>query len=463
MSRAMRNAHVWISAAFILLAAVPARPQEAPPAVVFENVTVLPMDAERILESQTVVIRGRRIAEIGPAAGVRAPDGAVRIDGRGKFLMPGLAEMHGHLPSPQAVQQVGEDFLDRVLLLFVANGVTTVRGMLGAPLHLQVRAEIARGERLGPQIFTTGPSLNGTSVPSVEVAWRTVSEQRAAGYDLLKIHPGIKREVYDEVARTARQERIPFGGHVPADVGLLRAFISGQASVDHLDGYAEALIQHGVTPQGEPGFFGLHWVDHFDESKLEALAAATRAARVWNVPTQVLVENRYGDDAPEARARRPEMRYVPARMLSQWVEAVQKETVAPGFTADRARRFIQLRRRIIKALRDAGAGILLGADTPQVFNVPGVATVQELGALVAAGLTPFEALQAGTRNPARYFGLEASFGTVEVGKRADLLLLEANPLVDIGNVRRRAGVMVAGRWLSAEEIERRLAAFANPS
>ena len=463
MSRAMRIACMGISAAFILLAAVPARAQEAPPVVVFENVTVLPMDSERVLESQNVVIRGRRIAEIGPAARVRAPEGALRIDCRGKFLMPGLAEMHGHLPSPQAAQQVGEDFLDRVLLLFVANGVTTVRGMLGAPLHLQVKAEIARGERLGPQIFTTGPSLNGTSVPTMDVAWRTVSEQRAAGYDLLKIHPGIKREVYDEIARTARRERIPLGGHVPADVGLLRVFISGQASVDHLDGYAEALIKHGVTPQGEPGFFALHWVDDLDESKLPALAAASRAARTWNVPTQVLVENRYADDSPEARARRPEMRYVPAPMLSQWVEAVKKETAEPGFTPERARRFIQLRRRIIKALHDAGAGILLGADTPQVFNVPGFATVQELGALVAAGLTPYEALEAGTRSPALYFGLEESFGTVEVGKRADLLLLEANPLLDIANVRRRAGVMVAGRWLSAEELERRLAAFVNPS
>jgi cytosine/adenosine deaminase-related metal-dependent hydrolase len=462
MSRPL-SAAFWVSLGFVFLTTSASVAQEAPEVVAFENVTVLPMDGERILPSQTVIVRGRRIAELGPAASLRVPEGALRIDGRGKFLMPGLAEMHGHLPGPQAIEQLGADYLDRVLFLFVANGVTTVRGMLGVPLHLQVKAEIARGERWGPQVFTTGPSLNGASVPTREAAWRMVTEQRASGYDLLKIHPGIQREVYDEMARTARREGIPFAGHVPADVGLERVMISGQASVDHLDGYAEALVKDGVTPSGTPGFFGLDWVDSLDESKLPALAAATRAAGLWNVPTQVLIENRYAEDSLEERARRPEMRYVPARMMEQWMKAVKDETAQPGFSAERARRFVELRRRVIKALRDAGAGILLGADTPQVFNVPGFATLQELSALVAAGLTPYEALEAGTRNPARYFGLEASFGTVAVGKRADLLLLTANPLIDIASVRQRAGVMLAGRWLPAEEIERRLAAFVGGS
>lgn len=450
------NPSALSAAALLLLAASPSKSaalqQAGPTPVAFENATVIPMDRERTLERQTVVVQGRRIREIGPAGSVSIPAGATIIDASGKFLIPGLAEMHGHIPSPRA----GDDVIDRVLMLFVANGITTVRGMLGHPYHLQLRAQVASGERLGPQIFTSSPSLNGNSVPDVETAWRLVTEYRAAGYDLLKIHPGIKREVYDEIAATARAEGIPFAGHVPVDVGLERALAAGQATIEHVDGYIEALLPDDapIAPASS-AFFGYNLIDHIDESRIPALAAATRAAGAWVTPTQVLFENRFLGD-PEQTGRRPEMRYVSRNTLDQWVRGTQTARQRLGYSRDRSARFIEVRRKIIKALHDAGVGVLLGADAPQVFNVPGYATLQELGALVEAGLTPYEALQAGTLNPAVYLGKEDAFGTVEVGKRADLILLDANPLDDIDNVRRRAGVMVAGRWLSAEEIQRRL-------
>src|SRR5262245_39137596 len=434
-------------AALSALTPSPAHAQKAD-AFVFENVTVIPMDRERRLPDRAVVVRGGRIAEIGPSDSVRAPEGALRIDGRGKFLIPGLAEMHGHFPGPQAITQLGQAYGDRLLFLFVANGVTTVRGMLGGPRDLQVRADVARGERLGPQLFVAGPSFNGQSVPTVEAAWRAVTDQRAAGYDLLKIHPGVRREVFDEVVAQARREGIPFAGHIPEEVGLTRALLSGIRSVEHLDGYVEAMVRDRAVPEGtNPGLFGYGLLDYLDESRLAALAAATRSAGAWNAPTLVLIENRFTAETPEQVGERPEMRYLPAPVVKQWVDAARAGLKEAGpDAAERGRRFVALRRRIVRALRDAGAGLLLGADTPQVFNVPGFATIQELEALVAAGLTPYQALEAGTRNPALALGLEASFGTVEAGKRADLVLLDADPLADIRNIRRRAGVMVAGRW-----------------
>ena len=193
------------------------------------------MDSERVLEDQTVIVEGRRITAVGASRTTTVPEEAVRVEGRGRFLIPGLAEMHAHFPPPQALQQYGEEFGDRLLFLNVACGVTTVRGMIGGPRDLRVREEVARGSRLGPRIFTAGPSINGTSAPDARTAWRLVTEQRAAGYDLLKIHPGVPRAAFDEVARTALAEGIAFAGHVPADMGLVRALL-GMRTVERLDG-----------------------------------------------------------------------------------------------------------------------------------------------------------------------------------------------------------------------------------
>ena len=429
------------------------------PALALQNVTLIPMDSERVLRDQTVIVEGRRITAVGPSATTAAPEGATRIEGRGRFLIPGLAEMHAHFPSPQGLEQYGEAFGDRLLYLNVACGVTTVRGMIGGPRDLRIREEVARGLRIGPQIFTAGPSVNGNSVPDARAAWRTVTEQRAAGYDLLKIHPGVPRGAFDEVARTARKEGIPFAGHIPADVGLVRALQSGIRTVEHLDGYVEALQKDGTALPAQTGFFGSSIVDTVDETKIASLVAATRAAGAWNTPTQVLLDNLYGGASPEEVAARPEMKYVPAAMREQWRTGAQQFR-GPDFDAARGRRFIELRRRLLRALRDGGAGLLLGADAPQVYNVPGFATLRELESLVAAGLTPFQALQAGTRNPAIALGVPESFGTIEVGRRADLLLLEADPLADIRNVWKRAGVVAAGRWLPAAELDAKLAEYA---
>ena len=443
-----------LSLALSVLAALPsALLAQAGRPTAFTNVTVIPMDRERVIADQTVVVRGQRIVAMGPASEVAVPVDAVRIDGRGKYLMPGLGEMHAHIPPGQA----SDADIEKVLAYFALNGVTTVRGMLGAPRHLAYRDRAARGEVLSPTIYTTGPSFNGTTAPTVEAAVRMVTEQKAAGYDLLKIHPGVPREVYDSMAATARRLAIRFVGHVPLDVGLERALRQGQASLDHVDGLIEALVRDGsaVKPT-ESAFFGANLVDYVDESKLPALVALARASGTWIVPTQTLFESMAGPETPEALAQRPEMKYWPSRTVAQWVQATATTRTQLGMTTEQGQQMNQLRRRIMKALYQGGVPFLLGSDAPQWWNVPGFSIERELAAMVRAGFTPYQVLEMGTRNVARFFGAEEEFGTVAAGKRADLVLLDGNPLDDVANWKRRAGVVVRGAWHDREEIGRRL-------
>jgi imidazolonepropionase-like amidohydrolase len=425
--------------------------------VAFVDVTVIPMDRERTLRGQTVVVRGDRIVAMGPSDRVKVPAGGRKVDGRGKFLMPGLAEMHAHIPGGQ----VPDSLVERTLFLFVSRGVTTIRGMLGHPRHLDLRARVARGELLSPTIYTSGPSLNGNSVPTPGAAARIVTEQKAAGYDFLKIHPGINGEVFDTLLAAAQRSGMRLAGHVPLEVGLERALEAQYATIDHLDGYVEAMVRKDApVTAAESQFFGLNLGEHLDESKLPALVQATREARVWNVPTQVLMENLFSGETVGALAQRPEMRYVSRGNLSTWAgekNSVLKET---GSSPESARRVMDVRRRLIKALHAAGAGLLLGSDAPQIYNVPGFSTHRELQSLVAAGLTPYQALETGTRNVAVFFRTLPKTGTIAVGKRADLILLDANPLINVGNTTKQSGVMLRGRWLPKSQIDRRLAAIA---
>ncbi len=423
--------------------------------VVFENVNVLPMDRERVLERQTVIVRDGRIAEIGPAAQLRAPEGALRVDGREKYLMPGFAEMHGHLPGPDTPREV----VETVLFLYVANGVTTVRGMLGHPSHLELRREVNEGKLLGPRLYVAGPAFAGPKLTPEEARQR-VREQKQAGYDHLKVQEGLRPETYEAMAAEAKSLGIPFAGHVPDDVGLLRALEAGQKSIDHLDGYLEALeADDSPLRQADPKIRRRDLGLHLDERKIPALAEATRKAGAWVVPTMALWETFFSTESAEAMAQREELKYVPRQWVDAWVK--QKTAMLANLNAEAGRRVIEVRKKVLKALRDRGARIVFGTDSPQVFSVPGFSTYREIPILLAAGMTPYEVLASGTRNVAEYFGTLAETGTVEKGKRGDLILLEANPLADPANLARRAGVMVGGRWIPEAEIQKRLEMLAS--
>lgn len=443
--------------ALLALSAALAVPPE-PAAFAFTDVTVVPMDSDRMIPAQTVIVRAGRIEAIGPAGQVPVPADALTIDGRGRYLMPGLAEMHAHVP-PQADDP---QWTADVLFLYAANGITFARGMLGAPHHLELRERAARRGIVSPRIYTSGPSLNGNSVASPEAGRRMVAEQAAAGYDFLKIHPGLDRARYDAIAEAAEASGIPFAGHVPAAVGLARALEAGQATIDHLDEFMPALVRDGSPLADTPAsFFGWNLAGEVDAEKIPVIARRTREAGVWVVPTESLIQHVLLPEPTAAElATRPEMRYMPRATVAQWVQVKDNVLSNPDYDADLVRRFVEVRGRLMKALHDEGVGFLLGSDAPQIFNVPGFAIHHELRMLVEAGLTPFDALASGSRNVARFIGEEDDFGTVSVGKRADLLLLEANPLADVANVQRRAGVMLNGRWLSEQEVQAGLDAIA---
>jgi imidazolonepropionase-like amidohydrolase len=285
-----------------------------------------------------------------------------------------------------------------------------------------------------------------------------VRAEKAMGYDFLKIHPGVSREAFDSLAFVADQLGIRFAGHVPAAVGLHRALEARYWSIDHIDGFVEALAREGAPQQ--TGFFGSALMGHLDESRIPGLVAAHKSAGVWVAPTMYFLEAMVGNDPVDELAGRPDMRYVQPAMLESWKTLTNNFRNSPGTTLDSRQAFIALRRRILKALHDGVVGIILGSDSPQLWNAPGFSAVRELQSYVAAGLTPWQALATGTRNVADFLGNAAEAGTVEAGKRADLVLLNADPLQSIANVSRSAGVMVGGRWIPREEIDRRLAALA---
>lgn len=423
----------------------------------FINVSVVPMDRDRVLSGQTVIVEGDRITAVGATGSVAVPADAVRIEGRGKFLIPGLAEMHAHIPPGR---QVADSTIERVLALFALNGVTTVRGMLGDPRHLPLRDRAARGELLSPTIYSSSPSVNGNTMRTPAAAADSVTTYRRAGYDFLKIHPGLSREVFDTIAATAKRVGIRFAGHVPLDVGIERAIEAGYWSVDHFDGVMEGLVP-ATRPftAAEDGFFGLGLIDRADERRIPVLAAKAKAAGVWVVPTETLMRHIVGNYSVDEMRGWPELKYMTAGEVAGWVRTTAAMRGDTTVSAASKARYLGFRNRLIKEFHRAGVGFLLGSDAPQVWNVPGFSLRRELRYLVDAGLTPFQALESGTRNVAVYFGTEAATGTIAAGKRADLVLLDGNPLQDIANVGRQSGVMVRGRWLDQAEIASRLKAI----
>jgi imidazolonepropionase-like amidohydrolase len=442
----MPGIRLFIAGLACALALLGVRGSSQTPVTVFEQLSIIPMDRERVLADRTVIVRDGRIAEIGASGTVHVPAGATRIDGRGKFLIPTLAEMHAHVP-------VERDQAERVLFLYVANGIGTIRSMLGDPSHFALKERASRGEIVAPTMYLSGPSFNGQTAATPDAASARVIEQKKAGYDLLKIHPGVPRDAFDALAKTADAQSIRFAGHVPAAVGLARALEAKYSTIDHLDGYVEALAKPGA-PAGQ--LFGINLVDQVDESRVRSLVEQTKAAGTWMVPTQILIENWYGPEDVNAMRKWPEMQYVGGDEAGQWVAVKQKNVQA--YSAEHRQKYINLRRRLIKGLHDGGVGVLLGSDAPQTWNVPGFSIHREIATYVAAGLTPFQALVTGTRAVAEHLGTSKSAGTIEVGKRADVVLLDGNPLQEIGNTSKIAGVMIGGRWLPKNDIDKRLQA-----
>ncbi|HEX5169024.1 MAG TPA: amidohydrolase family protein [Cyclobacteriaceae bacterium] len=418
--------------------------------IVLQMVDIVPMDSERILTDQTVIIRDNRIVAIGPK--LKHDKNALVINADGKYLIPGLAEMHAHIPTVDDLEPIKE-----VLFLFAANGITTIRGMLGHPKHLEVREMINKGEILGPHLFTTGPAFSGSTVRTAQEAEQMVRDEKAAGYDYLKLLPGLNDETFRAIVKTAREVGIPFVGHVSYEVGIWKAIDANYSSIDHLDGFIEGIVP-GIENIGEQqvGLFGMFVADRANAGQIPKLMKGLSEHHIWVVPTQALAERWF---SPEFTAEKfmndRGVKYMKKEMIDQWLNSKQNLIDNPQYDPVKMENFIKLRRKLIKACQDNDVGLLLGSDAPQVFNVPGFSAHSELEYLVRSGLTPYEALKTGTVNVATYLN-KPDAGVIRVGAPADLVLISGNPLINITETQNIEGVMLNGKWLSEEYIDAQL-------
>lgn len=426
-------------------------------AFLITNAQIIDVRSGKILESHQVVIDSGKIKSISETV-ENASAYANKIDAKGKYLMPGLAEMHAHIPQPPTSKERTEE----VLFLYLSNGITTIRGMLGHPTHLELRDKAKNGEILSPRIFTSSPSLNGNSVTNQKEAIEKVTAYQKEGYDFLKIHPGIQVEVFDEIVKTAREVGIDFAGHVPVEVGIRHALESKYASIDHVDGFLEGLVpeSENIKPS-ENGFFGYNFTPLADASKIDGLVQLAKKNDVWIVPTQSLFTKWFAPTDVNKMLALPEMKYMPKETLEDWRRRKEESTgQGSNFDPTQWKKFDSIRKQLIQKLSVNGHGILLGSDAPQLFNVPGFSIHKEMMDMADAGMSNLEIIQSGTINPAIFFGMENTFGEVKEGLIADLILIDANPLENLGALQKISGVMRMGKWLPRAEINRKLAEIA---
>lgn len=420
-------------------------------AIVFQSVNVIPMDRERVVENQTVVVKNGRVTAMGSAGSVKLDKDALVIDAKGKYLTPGWTEIHAHMPPIDDIEPMKE-----VLTLYLANGITTIRGMLGHPKHLELRSKINSGEILGPHLYTTGPSFNGQTVKTAERGAEMVRDQKAAGYDFLKLHPGLTKETFPAIAKTAHEVGIPFVGHVSFNVGVWRAIDAGYSSIDHMDGFIEALVP-GTDTLAEPetGQFGAWIAYQADASRIPKLVKGLHDKHIRVVPTQALAERWLSPLPADAFTSDPDLKYMKPEQIRSWVNTKNGYNNNPNFSKEHAQKLIEIRRQLIAECQKNGVELLLGSDAPQIFNVPGFSIHHEMKYLIDAGLTPYQVLRTGTVNVASYLN-KPNWGTIKTGNVSDLVLLSGNPLNDISQTRSIEGVMIGTNWLSKDYIQSEL-------
>lgn len=417
---------------------------QASAGIAITNVTVIPMDRERTTPAQTVLIAGDRITRIDAAARVAIPRGARVIDGTGKYLIPGLADVHVHLSYNPPDQQRS------ILKMFLANGVTTVLNMRGAPQILELRAALASGEVLGPRLYSVGQYVNEPFVTTPDEVEGEVVAQRRAGYDFVKLHGNLSEEAYTRLNAVARRVGIRVIGHAPRNLGLEPMFRERQYALAH----AEEFLYNRNNSSPDSSLPRV-------ANSIDEWARRTAAARIWVMPnlTGFKMVARMVHDLDAVLAR-PEVRYLPLPVQQIWGPATNAYTnrIDPLRYEPMMRRYALLE-QLVRAFRKEGVRLLVGTDAMNTGVVPGFSTHDEMADLVAAGLSPYEALRAATANAAEFLTTPGRHGTIAAREPADLVLLDANPLADIANTRRIAGVMLGGRWFARGDLDTMLVAI----
>ena len=361
------------------------------------GVRVVTMTSGSVLDDQTIVVRDGVVASMGPSASAQIPTGAIVIRGNGRYVMPALIDMHVHLAAGD-------------LDAYLAAGIGTVRNMWGHSAIASMQRDVMAGARAGPTIVSASPGID--SPPAQWPATQLVTDpaqvrgivlaQKEAGWPYIKVYTRLSRESFDSVMVAARAAGIPALGHVPLAVDVDHAIAEGMKSIEHLTGYDRA-----VSRTGRSGTFG--WSDA-DVARFPALATRSAQAGVWNCPTLAILAE-----------------------LAKQHSAVERDAI------------VRNRRLFVRELSRAGARILLGTDAGIDVVAPGTSIHDELRELVASGLSPFDALRAGTTSAAEFLGMP-DVGRIAVGARADLLLVRGNPLADVTNASRIDGMVLRGAW-----------------
>ncbi len=423
---------------------------------IITRVHIVDPSSGEVLRDHSIHVKDGKIDSMNPESeGVPTNTSIKTIDGKGAFVHPGLAEMHSHIPTTDS----GDfSYIQDVMWLYLANGILNVRGMIGHPSHLELKAKIKSGEIVGPRIFAAGPSLNGGTVESPEQGAQMVRDQKEAGYDHLKLHPGLDMPRYKAIAKTAKEVNIKFGGHVSLDVGLEESLKNGYRSVEHMDGYIEALIEDRSKHDPQvAGPFSMLLVEEADKSRLPRMVELTLDEKAWIAPTLTLFERFFGYIPADEFRQEEEMKYMPGVQVQQWVNQKKLLENQGMLKEENVKPYLEFRKELLKTLHEAGVPIIMSSDSPQVFNVPGFSIHNEIKSMQEAGLSAAEILKSGSSNVALYFEKVGEFGEIKQGASADFVLVSGNPLEDLNNLKSVEGVMLRGEWIPKEKLTEELA------
>lgn len=409
----------------------------------FVNVNVIPMDKQRVLQNQTVIIRDNLITEIGSSKKIKVPKDAVRIDAQGKYLIPGLVDTHVHIET------------DLDLPLYLANGITTVLNLRGRSFHLDLRSRLATGKIIGPRLFTSGPLIIGSTS-----AVRLIQETKSAGYDFVKIYGNWTEDAYLAAVAEAQKLGIKAVGHAPRNLPFEVVLKGGVEHMAHLE---EAVYTYAPLNA---------WFEDYRlinggkltgtkkdnpvltlEQPVRQLAKSIKRADLWVIPTMIVIDNyvRQGSETSFSELiNRSYMQYLDPISRRNWQASFQPKYLV------QFQQLLRLEKFMVKIFHQEGVKLALGTDARNRPTMPGYSLHQELELMVESGLTPYEALQMATKNAADFLEISKESGTIEQGKRADLVLVSKNPLEDIHNAAQIDGLVLNGKWLPKENLEAQL-------
>ena len=427
--------------------------------IAFVHATVIPMDRERELTDQTVIVSNGKIVAIGPSSKLKVPANAVRVNATGRYLIPALCDMHVHLLGeawdmmlPVEQQLRGKDVpSERFLFPYIANGVTTIQDLFGTADEISLRQRIVSGEILGPRLILakaidgagkSWPPPLTTWVANADEAAKAVRDAKASGYDKIKVYSFLDRPSYDAIIRTAKELNLDVIGHIPMSISPEYAIESGQKMFAH----SEELAKHAK------GDYSIERINYF--------ADLMTKHGVWMTPTLVTSHTFVELFAnPDSVLHRAEAVYYRHPMQQGTWNFMTEKLYLPVPTAGREKirlDFEKFQQPLTKVFFDRGGKMMAGSDTILPGLVPGFALHRELKELVDIGLTPYQALRTSTTAPFEFLGEIDRAGTIEVGKDSDLVLIDADPLKDITNASRVSGVLMRGRWIGKEEIDKRM-------